>query len=331
MNPFRALSLIGLLAATLTFQQSVHADDAVLCTDFETTNNTPYFHYPNKTGFRYFWNKWLSKDIPFHMGHDTIIGEGQTATVIGKFDYGAVVHKDLEGEYVKAYVYGTNMSDWRYLGKYKTNSDGKIYVDVTGLSEGHYQVKMVVTGDLSETDSYITVVKAGAKAVVFDIDETLTTRDLEQILDYTGIEAADARGGATQLVNAYVAKGYHPLFVTARTYWYAKGTRHWLRDHLSVPDATLRTTLSNHTGIFDTADYKTAVLKEAQAAGMDIVRAYGNATTDIEGFANAGVSLNDIYVIGEHAGAMGSQAIHEEHYWNHLADVVTATPHSGCQ
>ncbi len=325
MNKF----LSFLAASTLACSAST-ASASVSCTDFETVDNAPYFYAPDKQGFRFFWNKWLSKDIPFHMGHDTIIGEGQSATVTGKFDYGAVAHKDLEFEYVQAYLYGTDMSDWEYLGRYKTNSDGKIFVDVDGLNEGHYQVKMVVMGDLTEAESYITVVKPGAKAVVFDIDETLTTDDLEQVLDYTGIEAADARGGAAELVNSYVAKGYHPLFVTARTYWYAKGSRHWLSDHLGVPEATLRTTLSNETGLFKTAEYKTQVLEEVQAAGMEIVRAYGNATTDIEGFANAGVPLSEIYVVGDNAGEMGSQPILTGDYWDHLETVVAGTEESGC-
>ncbi|GAA3928048.1 LNS2 domain-containing protein [Litoribacillus peritrichatus] len=329
MNKLLTTLASGVMAVSASMA-SVSSHAAVQCTDFDSVNNAPYFHAPDKQGFRFFWNKWLSEDIPFHMGHDTIIGEGQTATVTGKFDYGAVAHKDLEYEYVKAYVYGSGMDDWQYVGRYKTNSDGKIFVEVDDLTEGHYQVKMVVVGDLSEANSYITVVKQGAKAVVFDIDETLTTDDLEQILDYTGIEAADARGGAAELVNSYVAKGYHPLFVTARTYWYAKGSRHWLSDHLGVPEATLRTTLSNETGLFKTAEYKTAVLQEVQEAGMEIVRAYGNATTDIEGFANAGVPLSEIYVVGDKAGEMGSQPIEGGEYWSHLSEVVEDTPHSGC-
>ncbi len=309
---------------------SVKAVETQVCTDFNSVDVAPQFDYPSEEGFRFFWNNLLSNDEPFHMGHDAIIGEGQTAEIVGKFDYGAILHKDLEFEDVKAYVYGTGMSDWRYLGEYRTNSDGKISFQVDDLAVGHYQVKMVVAGDLSEANSYITVVKPGTKAVVFDIDETLTTSDLEQILDYTGIEYADARGGAADLVTSYIDKGYHPLFVTARSYWYAKGTRQWLSNYLNVPEATLRTTLSNSTGLFNTAEYKQQVLEQVSAAGLNVIRAYGNATTDIEGFRDGGVPLSEIYVIGENAGAMGSQGILEDDYWSHLDDVVNATQHSGC-
>lgn len=265
------------------------------------------------------------------MGHDQIVSEGTATTLVGKFDYGAVFHKDLESEYVNAYLYGTGMNDWQSLGRFKTNSDGKIYVPVSGLPEGQYQVKMVVRGDLTEATAYLTVVKQGAKAVVFDIDETLTIDDLEQILDYTGIEAAEARGGAAELVSYYVQQGYHPIFVTGRTYWYAKGSRAWLAQYLGVPDFTLRTTLTNETGLFNVANYKANEILNFKSQGMDIVRAYGNATTDIEAYEQAGIPKSATFIVGDNAGAQATQAVNNGNYWQHLYEVVYPnTPHSGC-
>jgi len=301
------------------------------CTDYSAIDNAPSFSYPSRSGFRYFWNRWLSKDTPYHMGHDQIVQEGQGTTVVGKFDYGAVLHKDLEYEYVNAYLYGTGMDSWQSLGRFKTNSDGKINVAVPSLPEGQYQVKMVVRGDLSEATAYVTVIKSGAKAVIFDIDETLTASDLEQILDYTGIEVADARGGASDLVNHYISQGYHPIFVTGRSYWYAKGSRSWLANHLDVPDFTLRTTMSNETGLFNVADYKAEALLKFKAQGIEIIRAYGNATTDIEAYEAAGIPKAETYIVGKNAGANGTQAIADGNYWDHLYEVVYPdTPHSGC-
>ena len=66
-------------------------------------------------------------------------------------------------------------------------------------------------------------------------------------------------------------------------------------------------------------------LEQVSAAGLNVIRAYGNATTDIEGFRDGGVPLSEIYVIGENAGAMGSQGILEDDYWSHLDDVVNST------
>ncbi|UUZ50999.1 hypothetical protein LP420_16115 [Massilia sp. B-10] len=65
---------------------------------------------------------------PWHMAHDVIAKVSKAASIEAKFDYDAVLHKDLEGEKVHAYLYGTGMTQWQYLGSYQTNSDGKISV-----------------------------------------------------------------------------------------------------------------------------------------------------------------------------------------------------------
>lgn len=322
---FRILSvaLISLVGFSASAQST-------LCTDFDSALNPPSLQYPSRTGFRYFWNSWLANDEPFHMGHDQILPEYTPATVTGKFDYGFVFHKDLEYERVKAYIYGTGMSDWQYLGRYTTNGDGKIYVDVPPLAAGQYVIRMVVLGDLSEAEAYVTVIRPGTKAVVFDIDETLTRDDLEQILDYTGIEWAEERGGASELVNSYIDLGYHPVFLTARVYWYAKGSREWLANYLGVPKLTLRTSLSNEASLFETVRYKANALREFQNAGLDIVRVYGNADTDIQAYEEAGIAKSETFIIGDQAGSQGTQPIYEGHYYNHLDTVVAQTPFSNC-
>ena len=299
------------------------------CVDYDAVENTPTFNFPSKSGFRFFWNKWLSRDIPFHMGHDVIAAPNTSFTVTGKFDYGAVAHKDLEYEYVKVYYTGTDMNQWSYKGRYKTNSDGKIHVNFGGLATGNYKVRMVVVGDLSYADAWVSVVDSGTKAVIFDIDETLTTSDLEQVHDYLGIEQADARGGAADLVNAYRDLGYQIVYVTARVYWYAKGTRRWLRDQ-GIPEWTLKTSLSNSTSLLNTANYKRDYLNAIQAQGVEIFRAYGNADTDIEAFKAAGIADEDIYIIGSNAGDGNTQPIWEPDYYNHLSQIVYETEDSGC-
>lgn len=305
-------------------------DGVVNCTDFDAGQNPAAFQFPAKQGFDHFSSRITSQSTPYHMGHDRIVKAGETVTVTGKFDYGSILHKDLEDEKVRAYLSGTGKDGWQELGTFTTNSDGKIFVPVDGQQEGQYVLRMVVLGDLTYADAYITAIEPGKKAVVFDIDETLTKSDLEQILDYTGIEAAEARPAAGQLVQEYLDRGYHPVFITARSYWYAKDSRRWLRDTLNLPDFTLRTTLANEQGLFETAQYKTEVMNEMQAAGLEFFRAYGNADTDAEAFINANVPLSDIYIIGDNAGINGTQPITTEGYEQHISDVVLNTPHSGC-
>lgn len=306
-------------------------DGIVNCTDYNAINQTPDFTFPQEESFDHFSSRITANSTPYHMGHDKVVTAGQPTTIIGKFDYGSVLHKDLEDEKVRAYISGTGKTSWDYIGEFTTNSDGKIFVPVDGQTEGEYKVRMVVMGDLTFTDAYVTAIEPGKKAVVFDIDETLTVSDLEQILDYTGVEAADARPAAGVLVNEYIDRGYYPVFITARSYWYAKGSRAWLRNTLNLPEFTLRTTFSNETGLNAAAEYKTEVINEMKDAGMEFFRAYGNADTDAEAFINAGIPLSNTYIIGDKAGIYDTVAITDPGYEAHISDVVLNTAHSGCQ
>jgi len=61
--------------------------------------------------------------------------------------------------------------------------------------------------------------------------------------------------------------------------------------------------------------------------GLNIVRAYGNATTDIAAYADGGIPKADTYIIGEHAGEQGTQPLYND-YTYHYSTVVANTPRS---
>lgn len=301
---------------------------AGICADYNAVENTPYFNTPSKKSFKKFLNRFISKGTPFHMAHDVIAAQGDSFTVIGKFDYGSIAHKDLKGERVDVYYTGTGLNDWVHKGKFTTDWDGKVYAEFSSLPVGNYRVRMVVRGDLSSTDAWVSVVTPGAPAVVFDIDNTLTDGSFS-VGDYLGLVSVAPISGAVDLVNAYRDLGYQIVYVTARTYWYAKGTREWLAKN-NMPVWTLKTTFDTSTSLNDRANYKRDYLIDIQASGIDIYRAYGDETTDIEGFSAAGVPLSDIWIIGEKAGDGGTQPIVENHYYQHIADVVDVSPSSSC-
>lgn len=64
--------------------------------------------------------------------------------------------------------------------------------------------------------------------------------------------------------------------------------------------------------------------------GLNIIRAYGNATTDIAAYAAGGIAKANTYIIGPNAGASGTQPIHGE-YGSHHAFVVTPMPQASCR
>ncbi len=309
----------------LTLGLVLNSAYAAQCPDTSAANNSPTAPTPAKTDFNHWGNSLLSSFYtPYHMVHDALVGQGEAATVVGKFDYDWTFHKDLEDEDVKVYLYGTGMNSWEFVGTYRTNSDGKIYVPVGTRPVGHYQVRMVVTGDLSSTTGYLTVVKPGTQAVLFDIDGTLTLNDFEAVGDYLGISTASEHYYAPETVNAYKNKGYCITYLTARPYWLMKDTREWF-DLKNIP--AFHAHSNPNAELFeekDTATYKANYITSLLNSGLDIVRVYGNADTDIEAYERAGLPKSETYIIGDNAGDEGTQPISGD-YSYHYSTVVVGT------
>jgi hypothetical protein len=301
------------------------------CPDYAITDAAPAAPNPSQAGFRKWTNAWLSAwYTPYHMVHDQIVAAGSTATVVGKFDYDWVMHKDLEGEYIHAYLYGTGMSEWEYLGRYTTNGDGKIYVPVSARAEGDYIVRMVVEGDLSSATGYLTVASMDRQTILFDIDGTLTLNDFEAVGDYLGTDRADNHPYAVEVVSTYIDRGYQVIYLTGRPYWVGKNTRAWF-DYSAMKPWHLHTN-PNSDNLLDmqTQTYKTNYIDYLKnTVGLNIVRAYGNAQTDINAYADAGIDASETYIIGANAGNNGTQPLtggYEDHYYN----VVLNQPAANC-
>lgn len=302
------------------------------CPDYVTAANPPALSGPARKGFSNFGNTILAGLYkPWHMAHDVIVKAGQQAAITGKFDYDAVLHKDLEGERVHAYLYGTGMQQWQYLGNFTTNSDGKITVPLGVRPVGDYVVRFVVEGDLSSTNGYLSVVDPSRDAVLFDIDGTLTINDFEAYADYVGVKTATAYSYAPQVVNAYRQKGYQVIFLTGRPYWVTKDGLEWLK----IQDMGQWHYHSNPYGDGpippNTQQFKTDYVRYLRdTVGLNIVRAYGNATTDIAAYADGGIPKAQTFIIGPNAGASGTQAIQGD-YTAHYSFVVEPTPVASCR
>jgi len=303
------------------------------CTAYNIVEDAPYFNGPSQQGFRHTSSEITSAwYTPHHMIHDELHNGGESAVIVGKFDYDWVLHKDLEDEYIHAYIFGTGMNKWDYLGRYTTNSDGKVFVGLAGRPVGDYVVRMVVEGDRSSVDGYVSVRQANRQAVIFDIDGTLTLSDAEQIGDYAGVSTAQAYYYAKETVEAYRQKGYQLIFLTARPYWMAKSSRVWLRNTLQQSDWHLRLNTNGEvpSSFGGHAEYKRDYINKLKAEGLDIVRVYGNASTDIEAYEQAGIAKSETYIIGTNAGHDGTQALGSD-YAAHFSNVVANTPDANCK
>ncbi|RYZ80869.1 MAG: phosphatidylinositol transfer protein, partial [Proteobacteria bacterium] len=209
-------------------------------------------------GFNGFYNKILTKlGKPLHRGRDIIVTPGAPVWIQAKFTYG-LLDSDLHHENIDIYLSQGCDSPMKKIGYGFTSNDGennpvdgvedsggRIYVNlatlgIKDLPIGRHRVVLVVQGDNSMTELYITVVDPRQKIAVADIDGTLTESELAAAVDVLGGQAP-ARANSVAAIRALVAKGYHILYLTARPEWLEAETRKWLTAQ-GFPIGTIRTT-----------------------------------------------------------------------------------------
>jgi phosphatidate phosphatase PAH1 len=175
------------------------------------------------------------------------------------------------------------------------------------------------------------------QVLVTDIDETLTTSDAEfvlQILDPNHDPAR--RAGGPELMQSYAERGYVIHYLTARARTIAledgtpceQATREWLERH-GFPWGEGRAWLSLADELVTgeaTATYKAAAIQARQAEGYTYAYAYGNATTDIEAYALAGIPKANTFIVGVQAGAENTRAIAGEDFIQHAAEHLPLVP-----
>ena len=128
---------------------------------------------------------------PDHSAQDVVVQPEKPFKLQGKFAYGPI-SKDLEHEEVVAFVRTDGCDRWALVGEGMTDGDGRVEIDTDALlsQPGRYDFRLIVRGDLSVARGSIFVVESGAPTVVFDIDGTLTTGDI----DLTGCEDPASTG-----------------------------------------------------------------------------------------------------------------------------------------
>lgn len=283
------------------------------------------------TGWRHTRSSLTAKlGSPRHSAVDAIVNPGSMATVHGKFAYGKV-SKDLQDERVWVQVANAKGS-WVTVDSGLTDDDGRVTLLVPQMyiaTSGPRRYRFLVGGDLSTAEGYIWVLARGSKAVVFDIDGTLTTGDSELIDDAFGGDV-DMRKGAVDVVRHWVESGHTAVFLTGRPYMYNRSTRAWLHQR-GFPMGPMATANSLGQAV-PSADGVGAFKREwlralLQNTGVSLAAAYGNAATDICAFAEAGIAPAVTYIIANDQKACTGFAqvnlIPGDDYVGHAASLKT--------
>lgn len=175
-------------------------------------------------------------------------------------------------------------------------------------------------------------------AIVTDIDATLTTSDNEFLLQLAdGNYDPAERDGAAEMINAYADLGYRVMYLTARSETLVsittlenarELTERWLMEHGFPldPDTTVVVLSPNLVVGPATATYKTEQIAALQDEGWRFDYAYGNADTDITGYADAGIALDETFIIGPQGGMGGTVAIPEDDWVAHTAEQIPLVP-----
>ncbi|XP_072514184.1 membrane-associated phosphatidylinositol transfer protein 2-like isoform X4 [Salminus brasiliensis] len=251
-----------------------------------------------------------------HRVNDAVFTEDGMQVVTGRFMYGPLDMVTLTGEKVDIHIMTQPPSgEWVYFDTELTNSSGRIsYVipESKRLGIGVYPVKMVVRGDHTSADSYLTVLPRGTEFVVFSIDGSFAAS--------VSIMGSDpkVRAGAVDVVRHWQDLGYLIVYVTGRPDMQKQRVVAWLSQHnfphgiVSFCDGLV------HDPLRHKANFLKSLICEAH---MKIFAAYGS-TKDISVYTSLGLPPSQIYIVGRPTKKMQHQCqFVSDGYASHLSQL----------
>ncbi|XP_038229049.1 membrane-associated phosphatidylinositol transfer protein 2 isoform X10 [Dermochelys coriacea] len=251
-----------------------------------------------------------------HRINDAIANEDGPQTLTGRFMYGPLDMVTLTGEKVDIHIMTQPPSGmWIYFDTEISNSSGRIsYVipENKRLGIGVYPVKMVVRGDHTYADSYITVLPKGTEFVVFSIDGSFAAS--------VSIMGSDpkVRAGAVDVVRHWQDLGYLIIYVTGRPDMQKQRVVAWLAQHnfphgiVSFCDGLV------HDPLRHKANFLKTLITDLH---MRIHAAYGS-TKDISVYSSISLPPTHIYIVGRPTKKLQHQCqFITEGYATHLAQL----------
>ncbi|KAM6960535.1 membrane-associated phosphatidylinositol transfer protein 3-like [Aplochiton taeniatus] len=227
-----------------------------------------------------------------HRVNDVIATEDGPQTLVGRFMYGPLDMVTLTGEKVDIYLMSQPQSGrWVHFDTEVTNSSGRVsYTIPKGkkLTPGVYPIKMVVKGDQTSAEAYLTVLPRGMDCVVFSIDGSFAAS--------VSIMGSDpkVRPGAVDVVRHWQDLGYLIIYITGRPDMQKQRVVSWLSQH-NFPQGMI---FFSEGLVHDPLRQKTIFLRNlVQECHIKINSAYGSMK-DISVYNMLGLSPAQIYIVG---------------------------------
>ncbi|NXM68901.1 PITM1 protein, partial [Serilophus lunatus] len=254
-----------------------------------------------------------------HRACDVIVCEGKAQVLSGRFMYGPLDVVTLTGEKVDIYIMTQPLSGkWLYYGTEVTSGSGRLTFTIPpdkALAIGIYPVRMVVRGDHSYAEAYLTVVARGTESVVFSIDGSFTAS--------VSIMGSDpkVRAGAVDVVRHWQDAGYMIIYVTGRPDMQKHRVVAWLSQHNFPHGAVSFCDGLTHDPLRQKAAFLQSLRAEAE---ISIIAGYGS-TKDVSVYSSLGLAPAHIYIVGRAVKKFHNQCqFLSEGYVAHLAQLEAA-------
>ena len=250
---------------------------------------------------------------PRHRGDDLVVSSIAAEQVItGTIAYGAI---DKAAEHEDVEVYACGHGTWRRLGATRSDGEGRFALALTGatrLPAGLHELVLSVPGDRTTATSTAYVAAPRAGVVVSDVDGTLTSSENAIVGEVLWHAKVRARPDAARVLDGLAARGYQPIYLTARPRAYTELTRQWLASHgfprgpvILQPGLTLPGSAALAA--------KTRALARLRAAGLQIAVGIGNRASDVSAYTAAGLGADRIWIEHTRANAQEIEPLVARH------------------
>ncbi|KAJ8267202.1 hypothetical protein GJAV_G00139690 [Gymnothorax javanicus] len=227
-----------------------------------------------------------------HRVNDVIATEDGPQTLVGRFMYGPLDMVTLTGEKVDILLMTQPSSGrWVYFDTEVTNSSGRVTYTIPKnkrLAVGVYPIKMVVKGDQTSAEAYLTVLPRGMECVVFSIDGSFAAS-----VSLMGSDPK-VRPGAVDVVRHWQDLGYLIIYITGRPDMQKQRVVSWLSQH-NFPQGMV---FFSEGLVHDPLRQKTIFLRNlVQECHIKISAAYGSMK-DISVYNMLGLNPSQIFIVG---------------------------------
>ncbi|KAJ7344206.1 hypothetical protein JRQ81_000156 [Phrynocephalus forsythii] len=255
-----------------------------------------------------------------HRASDVIVCEGRPQVLNGRFMYGPLDVVTLTGEKVDIYIMAQPLSGkWVHYGTEVTSGSGRLSYTLPEdkmLGIGMYPVRMVVRGDHTYAECFLTVVAKSTPCVVFSIDGSFTAS--------VSIMGSDpkVRAGAVDVVRHWQDSGFMIIYVTGRPDMQKHRVVAWLTQHNFPHGIVSFCDGLTHDPLRQKAAFLQGLQQEAE---VTIVAGYGS-TKDISVYSSLGLPPSQIYIVGRAVKKLQNQCqFLSDGYVAHLAQLEAAS------